>query len=98
MLKAHKTYYTSSVSPKGQITLPADLRKELEIEPKDVVVIVLEDGKIRVEKAEAELLSGFGVIPMPNDTRSWEEIEQDVFDDVAERNVQRWLTSERKSE
>lgn len=91
MAKSTRTYYTSSVSQKGQITLPAELRKELDIEPKDIVVIALEGGHISIEKAESHLLSGFGVVPVPDPSKSWEEIERDVFDDVAERNVRKWL-------
>lgn len=91
MVKSARTYYTSSVSQKGQITLPADLRKELDIEPKDVVVIALEDGHIAVEKAGTNLLSGFGVVPVPDPSKSWKEIERDVFDDIAEQHVRKWL-------
>jgi AbrB family looped-hinge helix DNA binding protein len=91
MVKSARTYYTSSVSPKGQITLPADLRKELDIEPRDVVVIVLEDGHIQIEKVESQLLSGFGIVPVPDSSKSWKEIERDVFDDIAEQNVRKWL-------
>ena len=98
MVKSTRTYYTSSVSPKGQITLPIELRKELEIEPKDIVVIALEGGHIQVEKAESSLLSGFGVVPVPDSPRSWKEIEHDVVDDIAERNVQKWLSGDGESE
>lgn len=94
MAKSARTYYTSSVSPKGQITLPAELRKELEIEPKDVVVIALEDGHISIEKAAANLLSGFGVVPVPDPSKSWKEIEREVFDDIAEQHVRKWLVAD----
>ena len=98
MAKSTKTYYTSSVSQKGQITLPVDLRKELDIEPKDIVVIALEECHIQIEKAESNLLSGYGVVPMPDQSKNWKEIERDVFDDVAERNVHKWLSPEGKNE
>lgn len=91
METAKKTYYMSSVSPKGQITLPKQLRDELHIEPKDIVVIALENGRIEIEKAEAHLLSGFGVVPVPDSWTSWKETERDVFDDVAEQNARKWL-------
>jgi AbrB family looped-hinge helix DNA binding protein len=94
----NKMYYSSSVSPKGQITLPAEFRKALGIEPKDVVVITVEGDKISVEKAESQLLSDFGSVPLPNDSRSWKEIERDAIDDAAERNVRKWLTNDGKSE
>ena len=94
MVKSARTYYTSSVSQKGQITLPVELRKELDIEPKDVVVIALEDGHLSVQKAESNMLSGFGVVPVPDSSKSWKEIERDVFDDIAERNVRKWLSGD----
>jgi AbrB family looped-hinge helix DNA binding protein len=97
MVKSARTYYTSSVSQKGQITLPVELRKELEIEPKDVVVIALEDGHLSVQKAESNMLSGFGVVPVPDSSKSWKEIERDVFDDIAERNVRKWLFGNTKN-
>ena len=93
-----RTYYTSSVSQKGQITLPKELRLELDIEPKDVVVIALEDGHISIEKAGSNLLSGFGVVPVPDPSRSWKEIEHDVFDDIAEQNVRKWLLADAEND
>lgn len=91
MSTSERTYYTSSVSQKGQITLPAELRKQLDIEPRDIVVIEIEDGKIRIEKAESRLLSGFGVVPKPDPSKSWKEIEQAAFDDFAARNARKGL-------
>lgn len=93
MEKSGKTYYTSSVSPKGQITLPTELRKQLDIAPRDIVVIALEDGHIQIEKAEARLLSGFGVVPVPNAWKDWKAIEREVFDDVAEHHARKWLST-----
>jgi AbrB family looped-hinge helix DNA binding protein len=98
MEKLEKTYYTSSVSPKGQITLPKQLREELQIEPKDIVVIALEDGHIQIEKAETRLLSGFGVVPVPASWTSWNDMERDVFDDVAEQNASKWLSTSVETE
>jgi antitoxin PrlF len=98
MIRMNKMYYSSSVSPKGQITLPAEFRKALGIEPKDVVVITVDGYTISVEKAEAQLLSDFGSVPVPDDARSWKEIERDAFDDVAERTVGKWLANDGESE
>jgi AbrB family looped-hinge helix DNA binding protein len=98
METARKTYYMSSVSPKGQITLPKQLRDELHIEPKDIVVIALEDGHIQIEKAEARLLSGFGIVPVPDSWTNWKEMERDVFDDVAEQKAHTWLSASGENE
>jgi AbrB family looped-hinge helix DNA binding protein len=89
-----KSYYTSSVSPKGQITLPMDLRKELAIEPRDIVVIELEDGKIRIESAKSRLQSVYQSIPALDPPRDWNEITQSVWDEFADRNAQTGLSNE----
>ena len=71
-----KSYYTSSVSPKGQITLPMDLRKELAIEPKDIVVIELEDGNIPHRVGEIATCDPYmRSIPALDPPRDWNEIE-----------------------
>ncbi|MCC6674279.1 MAG: AbrB/MazE/SpoVT family DNA-binding domain-containing protein [Thermomicrobiales bacterium] len=89
--KLGKAYYTSSVSPKGQITLPVELRRRLDIEPQDVVIIELKSGSIQIEKAESRLLSGFGAVPVPESDRDWKTIERDAFDDSAERTLRKSL-------
>ncbi len=55
--------YSGSVSPKGQITLPIEMRRELNIEPRDRVNIELVDGQIRVVPEVSSLESVFASIP-----------------------------------
>ena len=43
--------YQSRMTSKGQITVPADLRKELGLKPGDRVEFVREDGSIRIQRA-----------------------------------------------
>lgn len=94
MLKGHKTYYTSSVSPKGQITLPADVRKALEIEPKDVVVIVFEDGKIQIESAKARLRAVYQSVPALDPLGEWSELTRSVWEEFGDQNSRTGLSSE----
>jgi AbrB family looped-hinge helix DNA binding protein len=55
--------YTSSISPKGQITLPKEFRSRLKLHTKDKVTIRLENERIVVTPAEDELAAGFRSIP-----------------------------------
>lgn len=89
MVATKKVTYTSSVSAKGQITLPIELRRALNIEPHDIVTIELDGQHLNVEPATARLLSGFGVVPVPDRDRDWKTIERDAFDDVAEQTMRR---------
>ncbi len=71
------------LSAKGQITLPADLRKHLGLEPGDKVRILLEDdGTVRLALPRypdlASVAGGAGSLAEP---RSWEEIRQIARED-----------------
>lgn len=85
--KLGKTYYTSSVSPKGQITLPKQLREELHIEPRDIVVIALEDGRLQIESAKSRLRAVYRSIPALDPPRDWGEVTQDAWETLAAHNA-----------
>jgi antitoxin PrlF len=64
---------TSSVSSKGQITLPIEIRKRLGIEPGDKVSFSLEEDSVRVVPAGSRLAAGYGVVPALKQPRTLEE-------------------------
>ena len=67
--------FTSSVSPKGQITLPLEVRKLLGVKPKDKVVITLEGEDIRVTIAPSHRLEqSFQAVPALSEPRRLEEM------------------------
>lgn len=53
----------SSVSPKGQITIPRDVRTRWGIRAKDRVVFIIEDGEIRLEPLRTSIMDSYGAIP-----------------------------------
>src|SRR6266704_3505732 len=53
----------SSVSPKGQITIPAEMRRELGIKPKDKVALSLENGQLTVVPARPHLDAVYRSVP-----------------------------------
>jgi len=56
--------YRSSVSPKGQITLPIDARRRLGIHPKDRVTIEIHNDSITVRPAKkGSFLDSYRSIP-----------------------------------
>lgn len=80
-----KQEYTGSVGPKGQITLPVELRRALGIKVKDRVLIGQEDGKIVVRPAVSKVMPFYGIAGRLREPLTWEEIRQVVRDEVAER-------------
>ena len=73
----------SSVSPKGQITLPAEIRKALGIKPKDRVAIWLEDGQVHIRPVP-KLMDYFQTVPALASQRSWKEIEAIAHEEHAQ--------------
>ncbi len=57
--------YSSSVSPKGQITLPIEIRRELNIGAKDRVDIEMQDGQIRIVPRRYTVRSASGAVSRP---------------------------------
>lgn len=55
--------YTSSVSPKGQITLPAEVRRLLQIKPKDRVAIEVDDDEIKIRPLVSGLEASYMAVP-----------------------------------
>ena len=72
----------SSVSPKGQVTLPIVFRRALGIKTRDKVKIRLEHGKIEITRAPSPQDS-YQAVPALKPPRSWKEIEALVGEEIA---------------
>lgn len=81
----------SSVSPKGQITLPAEIRRELGIEPKDRVAIMLVGGTVQVVPAAQRLRRHFGSVQPLSPPRDWKEVESIAATDHADHAAREGL-------
>jgi AbrB family looped-hinge helix DNA binding protein len=77
----------SSVSPKGQITLPAEIRRALGIKPKDKVAISLQDGEVRVTPARYTLESVGASVQPPTRTEDFERISREAKEEQVLRNA-----------
>jgi AbrB family looped-hinge helix DNA binding protein len=68
--------FFSSISPKGQITLPAEIRRSLGLKAKDVVAIELNDGAITVRPVGSRLLTHYQKAGSLREPLTWKEIEE----------------------
>ena len=85
------TENTSSVSTKGQITLPAAIRHRLGIKPRDRVVMALEDGAVIVRPIASGLLPGYRSVPALSARRSLREITEIASSEAAEEAAREGL-------
>jgi antitoxin PrlF len=65
----------ATLTSKGQITLPADMRRLLKLEAGDRVLFVEEDGAWRLIPANSPVTALKGIIPRPAKPVSLEDIE-----------------------
>jgi AbrB family looped-hinge helix DNA binding protein len=85
--------YSSSVSPKGQITLPIEIRRELDIDPRDRVDIQLVDGQIRVIPRRYTVRSAAGAAGRPGFKYVEGETERIAKDEKVLRDYERMKNS-----
>jgi AbrB family looped-hinge helix DNA binding protein len=88
--------YVATVTSKGQMTLPADVRRRLGIDPGDRVAIVLDDERRQamLRPIEATVRSVRGSIPVPPHLASREQgdfghLIEEAMDDHAEEFMRR---------
>jgi AbrB family looped-hinge helix DNA binding protein len=81
----------SSVSPKGQVTLPIEIRRKLGLKPKDKVAFLLEGQTVKIIPA-SPLEESYQAIPALEPPRSWKEIEASAADEHAEHAAREGLS------
>lgn len=52
---------TSTLTKKGQITIPVQVRKRMGLHPGDDVGFIVEDGEVRLVRKESRIEAAFGI-------------------------------------
>jgi AbrB family looped-hinge helix DNA binding protein len=74
----------SSVSPKGQITIPMEIRDEFDIAPRDRVVFEVVDGVIQITPLRQRLLKHHQRYTSHLGPLDWKSIESIAHEEAAE--------------
>lgn len=77
----------SSVSPKGQVTLPLEIRQLLGVKPKDKVAFKVENGQVHIAPARYTLESVMGSVAPPTRTEDFERISAEAKEEHLARSV-----------
>lgn len=76
----------TTVTQKGQVTIPAEIRSRLGLKPHDIVHFEIEGDMVRLRPAPSKVLRWYGAITprnRPEDLQQLrEEFEQGVADEV----------------
>lgn len=66
--------YSSSLTSKGQITIPADIRKQLGLHAGDKIGFLIEDDQLVIFRKETDIEAAFGICH-PKKSVSLQEID-----------------------
>ena len=82
--------YVTTITHKGQVTIPGELRRILGLKPRDKVAFDLVEGEVRLRPIKSPVLASYGSVkPLkPPDNpldygRLRGEIEEEIADEVA---------------
>lgn len=73
----------STITSKGQTTIPADIRRQLNLNSGDKLHFMIEDGHMVVVPARRSIKELKGIIPKPNIPVSIEDMNAAVLDAAA---------------
>jgi len=80
--------YVSNLTSKGQVTIPASIRKALGLKPRDKVAFRMENGTVRIQPARASVRDSAGTLNVPG-FRSMKQLRRETEQLVAERALKR---------
>jgi AbrB family looped-hinge helix DNA binding protein len=76
-------YYSTTLTTRGQVTLPAEIRKMLGVQPRDKVTFEVEGTDIRIVPSTFTVASVRGSVPALAQARPLAEIEEIAGNDHA---------------
>lgn len=81
----------STVNQEGQITIPADVVERLGLGPGETVVLVVDDGQVKVARSESVVDRTAGALKPAHLERppTAEEMRQSAADEIAEQVLKR---------
>jgi AbrB family looped-hinge helix DNA binding protein len=74
---------TGVITRKGQITLPAEIRRALGLKQGDVVTFELEENVVKVVPTRRAIRDFYQSVPALRPSRSWKEIEAVAHEEQA---------------
>lgn len=75
----------ATITTKGQVTIPADIRKALGLKPRDKVVFTLNQGEVKLEPSSSALRAGFGAVKPQRSPEDFKKLRGEVQKWVAQK-------------
>ena len=79
--------YVTTVTQKGQVTIPGYIRKALNIKPKDKVAFELADGHISLRPMTSRLLAGYRSVKSRNRPEDFRKLRREIEAEIAKEVI-----------
>ncbi len=79
--------YETTVTEKGQVTIPQEIRRLMGLQPRDKVRFEVEDGIVKISRAESKILKWAGSVKPRNKPEDFEKIREEFEKGVAEEVI-----------
>lgn len=79
----------TTMTKRGQITVPAEVQRLLGIKPYDKVAFAIDEHEVRLQPARFTLESVFGSVEPLTATRDFKLIEHEAWDEKIERELRK---------
>jgi antitoxin PrlF len=76
--------FETSVTEKGQVTIPQEIRRIMGLQPRDKVRFKVEGDEVKISRASSKLLQWFGSVTPRNKPEDFEKIREEFEKGVAE--------------
>jgi len=76
-----------TITPKGQVTLPAEIREKLKLYPGDKITYEDSAAGILIKPAKKDMTADFGFLRKRESTKSLEEIRKAARKKIVEKNL-----------
>ena len=78
---------TTSMTKKGQVTIPIEVRKALGLQPRDRVVFEIQGREATIRPASVDLLAGFGAVRPKERPEDFKRMRREMEEGIAEEVV-----------
>ncbi len=76
----------TSITQKGQVTIPAEIRAKLQLKPRDKVQFEIDGDTVKLRKAPSRIQRHFGSVVLPTKPLEWRE-EREAFEEAVAEEV-----------
>lgn len=76
--------FETSVTEKGQVTIPQEIRRIMGLQPRDKVRFEVEGDVVKISRASSKLLQWFGSVRPRNKPEDFQKVREEFEKGVAE--------------